>query len=172
MGWYSEAGQDQFAYEKCGDNGTFLDMGCAWPDKCSNTLGLEERGWRGLLVDKNETFVDMCRKVRASPAIVAMAEEIDWGNICAALNLGPIIDYLSLDLDEGAEMPVQEVWHQRASSFALSRLNTTLTVRVISIGVHNGEFLYPKGYFLERPILVIVLIWHSRIGGHGGNDDP
>lgn len=151
MGWYSEAGQDQFAYEKCGDNGTFLDMGCAWPDKCSNTLGLEERGWRGLLVDKNETFVDMCRKVRASPAIVAMAEEIDWGNICAALNLGPIIDYLSLDLDEGAEMPVLR---SLASAGIVFRVITVEHDAYSQGDKHRGpqrEFLLSQGYFLERP---------------------
>ena len=42
----SQAGQDKFAYERIGNSGTFLDIGCGYDDG-SNTLALERLGWTG-----------------------------------------------------------------------------------------------------------------------------
>ena len=38
----SQAGQDKFAYERIGNSGTFLDIGCG-DQNGSNTLGREKR---------------------------------------------------------------------------------------------------------------------------------
>jgi hypothetical protein len=52
--FYSIERQDEFAWTLLNDvqNGTFIDMGCAHPIKCSNTyVFYKERGWRGLAFD-------------------------------------------------------------------------------------------------------------------------
>ena len=44
----SQVGQDKFAYERIGNSGTFLDIGCG-DQNGSNTLALERLGWTGCL---------------------------------------------------------------------------------------------------------------------------
>lgn len=106
MKWYSEAGQDKFAYDVCGPKGTFLDVGCAWPILDSNSFALEQMGWRGLLIDCDPQFEEKCHKHRSSPIIVSDAVQVDWERILPSLHIGPIIDYISLDLDHHSELIV------------------------------------------------------------------
>ena len=85
--------------------GTFLDVGCGEPFFCSNTASLEEMGWRGLLVDSNRQAIMECQKYRKSPAITEDALMIDWEVVCREHKLGPMIDYLSLDIDDEEGQP-------------------------------------------------------------------
>lgn len=97
---YSQAGQDRFVYEILGRmiDGTFLDVGAHDGVKHSNSLGLEELGWRGLLVDiqsipsvfKRKSDVHICDAVTA-----------DWAGIFKVYFPDRTeIDYLSLDVDD------------------------------------------------------------------------
>jgi FkbM family methyltransferase len=46
-------------------NGTFVDVGCAWPIKASNTFYLEHRlGWRGIAVDALPDYAQAWQKRR------------------------------------------------------------------------------------------------------------
>jgi|SRR5579872_2098078 len=95
MNSYSQAGQDRFVYEvlvRPGEvrKGLFVDIGCAGT-QYSNTLGLEEIGWRGLLVDiapQPETSKRGSRFLQADAT--KMDLQIPWSDV----------DYLSLDVDE------------------------------------------------------------------------
>lgn len=94
MNFYSQAGQDRFAHEVLVRSGfkpvgTFLDIGCSHPR--SNTLGLEEIGWSGLLMDIGPAALDGC--TRKSKFIVGDAVKYDWSNEPNHF------DYLSLDID-------------------------------------------------------------------------
>jgi hypothetical protein len=126
---YSQAGQDRFVHEllvktKIVPRGTFLDIGCAGK-LYSNTLALEEIGWRGTLMDVAPQPEAMRRP---STFIQADATEHDWGRAPV------VIDYLSLDVDE-------------AGLRALARLPLdTMQFRVITIehdAYRYGEKLRP-----------------------------
>jgi hypothetical protein len=153
--WYGEVHQDAFAYEQCGrkNSGTFLDLGCWEPVNSSNSLALERLGWCGVLVDSDEKYTDMQREYkRKSPIILARAEDVDWRAVCAQYGLGPVIDYLSLDV-EGSELLMLQQFAALGLSF-----------RVITCehNAHNGgtylidrqkqrEFLFSQGYTLAIP---------------------
>src|SRR5579863_3135315 len=94
-----QVGQDAFAYEQIGTTGTFLDIGSNDPFYNSNSLSLEQIGWRGLAVDFDASMVDLFRRHRQTPVILADASQVNWKTVCAEHNLGPVIDYLSLDLN-------------------------------------------------------------------------
>ena len=91
----SQVGQDKFAYERIGNSGTFLDIGCG-DQNGSNTLALERIGWTGLLVDINPKAVAWCKQNRKSPIIAKDATAIDWEIPC----IEHAVDYLSLDIDD------------------------------------------------------------------------
>lgn len=102
---YSQAGQDKFALAICPDGKIFLDVGCCHPTEISNTYGLEQIGWRGLLVDNDPGAVKLCREQRVSPVLQADAANIDWNSVLneyLPIWRGNAIDFLSLDIDEAS----------------------------------------------------------------------
>ncbi len=153
MTWYGEVLQDKFAYEQsgCKTHGTFLDIGCWQPVICNNSYALEQLGWRGVLVDLDPTYTEWCRvHPRRSPIFTAFAETLAWKSITKANDLGPVIDYLSLDI-EGSELDVLR-----------NLADAGLTFRAITIEHNkyshgNGprdaqrEFLLSQGYRLFAP---------------------
>lgn len=112
MNFYSQAGQDRFVYEllvKSGiaPVGTFLDIG-AGGLSISNTLGLEELGWIGWLID-NSTEAANDSRSRKSTFICDDATRMNYDF------LPPRIDYLSLDVNGASlaalmQLPLKRVW--------------------------------------------------------------
>lgn len=101
---HSQSGQDRFAWELFKDEGglmhTFLDIGCLCegrPDarKISNTYGLEQLSWFGLLVDR----VQVTLPDRKSPYVCGDARTLDWQQLMKETKISSF-DYLSLDVDE------------------------------------------------------------------------
>lgn len=92
MNSYSQAGQDRFVHAIIPRTGTFIDIGCGGK-QFSNTLGLEELGWVGILIDNRPNALDVKRS-RDSKFICGDARSVDWRGIA------PMWDYLSLDVDE------------------------------------------------------------------------
>lgn len=103
--FYSQAGQDRFVYQLAvvGEGrigGTFLDVGCSVPVSGNNTYALERSGgWRGLLVDCACELAEAIARNRSSPFLCGDAKTIDWASELAKHDLGPVIDYLSFDVD-------------------------------------------------------------------------
>ena len=95
---YSQAGQDVFVLAMLHgpQAGTFADIGCERPFEISNSLLLEERGWRGIALD-----IDDYREAwaaRETPFIQADALNCDFAALFAEHGLASPIDYLSLDV--------------------------------------------------------------------------
>lgn len=97
---YSQAGQDRFAYELIGGNGTFLDIGANHPVEKSNTYGLEQVGWYGLLVEQDDYCAQLCREQRKSPLIHTDATTANWKMLLKPLAK---FGYISLDVDIATE---------------------------------------------------------------------
>lgn len=101
MNSYSQAGQDCFAYvlNNRKRNGTFLDIGAYDGYAVSNTLGLEELGWTGFLVDIQCLPSIARRKAKFCCCDVMGA---DWSTLLAEWFPEKYVDYLSLDVDEAS----------------------------------------------------------------------
>ena len=153
--WYGEVHQDAFVYEQCGrkNDGTFLDLGCWEPVHSSNSLALEQKGWKGVLVDVDPYYTQMCRDWgRKNPIITARVEDLDWKAVCAQYGLDIAIDYLSMDV-EGSELLMLRHFVSLGFSFH---------VITCEHNAHNGgsylverdkqrEFLFSQGYTLAIP---------------------
>lgn len=96
---HSQAGQDQWVYDTLGHlrDGFFVDLGCSHPFDINNTWALEQVGWKGLLIDSDTAAITQCMKLRSATAYATdLLSPHDFWSWCP-----PIIDYLSLDIDEG-----------------------------------------------------------------------
>lgn len=137
---YSQAGQDRFVYEILlrKRDGTFLDVGCHDGHKHSNTLGLEELGWRGLLIDIQSIPAMFKRK---SDAHVCDAVTADWAALFKVYFPGRTeIDYLSLDVDDATTETLRKLMAQ------------PMRYRVISIE-HDLYRLGPSNATVQRAVL-------------------
>jgi hypothetical protein len=96
---YSQAGQTEFVRRILGDDhkGFFVDLGCG-NEQFSNTLGLEESGWYGIMLDINPNAA----KGRKGRFICADATTVK-------LPLPVYVDYLSLDVDENSLKALQQI---------------------------------------------------------------
>ena len=90
----SQAGQDKFAYERIGNSGTFIDIGCG-DQNGSNTLALERLGWTGVLVELDKKRAAWCRRNRRTCLFERDALTMDW-----TILRDRQFDYLSLDIDD------------------------------------------------------------------------
>lgn len=92
---YSQSGQDQFVHEVlAGAPGRFLDIGAGhWRD-VSNTYGLEQARWTGVLVENSPAACADLRANRNAIVMEADATKVIWRQLG-----GMKFDYLSLDVD-------------------------------------------------------------------------
>jgi hypothetical protein len=83
-------------------------LGCNEPVKYNNTALLEQMGWKGILVDYDASLVNTCSQNRTNPCICV---DLVKHNICDILKQSSapnVIDYVSLDLDNGASLTCLE----------------------------------------------------------------
>lgn len=113
MQYHSQAGQDYFVHTLLGAGRYFLEIGSGDGDMVpngSNTLFLEERGWRGILLDNNAAYIEHSTEARkGSVSICADATDFDYLTELQKFNCPSIIDYISLDVDE-ANVKVLEIF--------------------------------------------------------------
>ena len=99
---FSQADQDIFVLSMLNGkrNGTWLEVGCAWPQHISNTALLEKFGWTGVSIDTYKTVLDMWPDIRSTVPVHLNAQHADWCQLLAQKGItNTDIDYLSLDCD-------------------------------------------------------------------------
>ena len=100
--YFSQSGQDQFAYNISGDNGIYLEIGAHHPLINSNTYNLEvECDWKGLSVEFDKSFKkywDNSEK-RNNPIIWEDAFKIDYLTSFDKYAFPKRINYLSCDIE-------------------------------------------------------------------------
>ncbi|NBP04034.1 MAG: hypothetical protein EBU90_28865 [Proteobacteria bacterium] len=97
---YSQCFQDVFALiiNNGKEEGSFLDLGCSFPETINNTFLLEKRfNWKGLSYDLHEPAILEFNKNRNTKAFIKDCTKLDFDYIIN--ELGSNIDYLSLDLE-------------------------------------------------------------------------
>jgi len=104
----SQFGQDEFAWRLLGQisEGTFLDIGAGFPVQWSNSCALERLGWSGRCIDR-QGDVGAWNAERKTPLTVADATQIDYGALIEGLP--PVIDYLSLDVDDATTAALERL---------------------------------------------------------------
>ena len=99
---FSQSGQDQFAYNISGSNGTYLDIGAHDPIINSNTFNLEVKcNWNGISVEYDKSFqkswVD--NKLRKDNVVWDDAFNINYSSLIKQRELPNRLSYLSCDIE-------------------------------------------------------------------------
>jgi hypothetical protein len=140
----SQAGQDRFVNALHPQPGTFLDIGAAGL-AISNTLGLEEIGWTGILVD-NSPEAARASTVRKAWFKLADATQRDYSF------LPPIVDFLSLDVDGASLDALRKIFASAPkTSFRTITVEHDQYERGESLRTPMLELLRAKGYDILCP---------------------
>ena len=99
---FSQSGQDQFAYNISGSNGTYLEIGAHDPIINSNTFNLEVKcNWSGISVEYDKTFQKSWgdNKLRKNNVIWDDAFNINYSSLIKQRELPNRLNYLSCDIE-------------------------------------------------------------------------
>lgn len=99
---FAQADQDIFVLSMLNGkrNGTWLEIGCAWPQHISNTALLEQLGWYGVSLDSYKSVLDEWPGVRTTEPVHECAYKANWIELLQQKGITQTdIDYLSLDCD-------------------------------------------------------------------------
>jgi predicted O-methyltransferase YrrM len=115
---FSANSQDMFVLSVLNgkENGTYLEIGASVPIDGNNTYILENQfGWKGASVEYLEGYVNEFRGVRTNPVYHQNALTTDYDQLLTENGLGPIIDYLSCDIEpqEHTFAALQKIPHDK-----------------------------------------------------------
>ena len=99
---FSQSGQDQFAYNISGSNGTYLEIGAHDPVINSNTFNLEVKcDWNGISIEYDKTFQKSWddNKLRKNNVIWDDAFNINYSSLIKQRELPNRLSYLSCDIE-------------------------------------------------------------------------
>ena len=164
-------------------NGTYLEIGSAYPILDNNTYLLEnEFQWKGVSIDFNQSFVNEF-EIRSNPCICTDATTVDYDLLISSFYDTNHIDYLQLDIDPPSNtFKVLEKINFDKVSFSVityehdfyaggikereeSRkiLESHGYTRVISDVMHNG-LIFEDWYINEKYMLTDT--WKKFIGSN------
>ena len=99
---FSQSGQDQFAYNISGSNGTYLEIGAHDPVINSNTFNLEVKcNWNGISVEYDNSFQMSWgdNKLRKNNVVWDDAFNINYSSLIKQRELPNRLNYLSCDIE-------------------------------------------------------------------------
>lgn len=100
---FSQLYQDMFVLSMLDGkkNGTYLEIGSAFPFWGNNTALLETQfGWTGSGIEFNEKFIGEYNSFRKNPVLHADARSVNYVELCSKISRdGKTIDYLQVDCE-------------------------------------------------------------------------
>ena len=99
---FSQSGQDQFAYNISGSNGTYLEIGAHDPVINSNTFNLEVKcNWNGISVEYDKSFKMSWgdNKLRKNDVVWDDALNINYSSLIKQRELPNRLNYFSCDIE-------------------------------------------------------------------------
>jgi hypothetical protein len=128
--------------------GTYVEIGSAWPIKSNNTYLLEsEFHWNGISFDNDLSFVNEFNYIRRNQCVLADATELDYSAIFEECGLNIHIDYLQLDIDPPSNtFKVLKLIDFNKYSFSVITYEHDLSAGGVSERIESRNILESHGY--------------------------
>ena len=100
--FFSQSGQDQFAYDLSGENGFYLEIGAHHPIINSNSYNLEVNcNWKGVSIEYDVSYKKNWKECieRKNPVLWNDAFDLNYHDIKSEFSLPERINYLSCDIE-------------------------------------------------------------------------
>lgn len=147
--------QDLFAYDVCGTNGTYIEIGAYKPGTKNNTYALEvDCGWRGFSIEFNSNlkpYWDECTE-RKNPIFWGDAMTFDYRHQLKKLAIPSRVSFLSCDIEPPANtfVALTQVINQGITfdciTFEHDKSNPAFSYETVDYENKAKNFLVSKGY--------------------------
>ena len=168
---YSQYGEDvliKLALPESKTPGFYVDIGCHHPRRGSNTYGLYQKGWHGLLIDLEEVKVLACRlRRRRDTALVAAVS--DREQEVPIYSPGEFSTNTTINLSSIAKpesyQPIGQIQTTTLTKL-LDKHQVPREFELLSVDVEGVDFEVIKGLDFERyrPHVICVENWESTKG--------
>ena len=146
----SQAGQDLWVAQKLpvlpGRQRTFLDIGCGDPIHWSNTVMLEQMGWRGWGIDIGSDPALWAENRPSTKFIQADATTFDYATLMGEPR---VLDYLSVDIDHPSLEALRRVM-ECGIKFLVATIEHDAYRFGDELRAGQRELLLGAGYRIER----------------------
>jgi len=165
LGWrrfYSQLGQDKWVlgvvFPGVGD-GWFVDVGAGDAVAGSNTMALEEAGWRGVCIDPFPTGDWSVRRATLLDEVVSSraGERVSFR---AAGTLGGIDRHLGLWREQTSEAPLVELQTTTLAE-VLERVHAPPFLHYLSLDTEGSEYEVLLGFPFERHRVGALTVEHN-----------
>jgi FkbM family methyltransferase len=149
-------------------DGVFLDVGCAWPEKDSNTYFLETKlGWSGIGVDALPEFAPAWARERPRSRFfnyIATDHSGDFQTFYRAPNIPGISSVKPRETYSRHKVKYEEI---RVPTITLTKLlddNHVARIDLLSMDVEGAELLALSGFDIDRFRPELVCIEYFNVG--------
>ena len=172
--------QDKFVCKilKNKQNGTFLEIGSAWPKKYNNTYILENKlNWKGVGIEYQSKWKKEWDISRPNTNLyIKDAREVDYGKLLNDNNMPEKIDYLSFDIEAENSSTIMTLYQLEKTALDKYKFG----IVTFEHDIYRGDFyntrkksreLFKKhGYILTFPDVTNCGLVKRIQGGHQRND--
>ena len=147
---YSQSWQDIFVLTMLNGkrNGTFLELGASDPIYMNNTYLLSSKfDWKGISIDFRSELLELWANERSNDTLRLLdAYKINYVELLK--ELPSQIDYLQVDLDETASLPILMKLPHLTTRFSVITFETDVFAGYVEIQQQSRKFLLDLGYQL------------------------
>jgi hypothetical protein len=150
---YSQCKQDLYVLEKLNnkENGFYIEIGAYHPTDISNTYMLEKyKNWTGISFEASQDLQHKWSNIRSNKLIVCDATKYDFKKCFYENSVPQVIDYLSLDIDEGTLYCLQKL-PLKDYRFNVITIEHDEYSQGPTKKNQMREILLSHGYVLDRP---------------------
>jgi FkbM family methyltransferase len=134
-------------------NGTYLEIGAAYPYYTSNTALLEDFGWRGVGLELDPEMVKNYNDFRKNKSLLQNALEADYDKLLQEYCGSTDIDYLQVDIktSEDTYNALQRIPFDKYRFAVITYEHDDYVDTTQSYKQKSRDFLFSKGYMLAAP---------------------
>lgn len=152
---HSQALQDMFVLY-CHDgkrNGTYLEVGSAYPYYTNNTALLEQFGWRGVGLELNDDMIENYNQFRKNKSLKINALEADYDALLKEYCGTTDIDYLQLDIKTSSDTyeALKRIPFDKYRFAVITYEHDDYVDTTQSFKQKARDYLWSKGYALAIP---------------------
>jgi hypothetical protein len=192
MQYYSQYGQDtiieQFFKKKGIENGFFLDVGTLDGIRYSNTLLMEESGWKGICVEAHPSYFDLLKENRKNSICYSCAAgDRDDDEVKISLNFRGSLTTLDINLEDKFKKNYNNWYGDREKKeinnflnghhyVKMRKLDTLISenkiknIDLISIDIDGSEKYAFNGITLEKYNCSLLVLEHTVMGNEYVNN--
>jgi FkbM family methyltransferase len=164
---YSQLGQDEWVYSYIGRSGYAVEVGAFDGVENSNTLGLEQLGWKCLLIEPVAESAAKCRVNRPQAKVYEECAAAEVGMVefmaCNNGQLSGISEHLHKYRDVVENNSSRRMIPSRPLADILDEAGAPKTIQYLSLDTEGSEYEILRVFPFDRYEFEVITVEHNHV---------